>query len=119
MKAEYANVECLVCKLLLSTVVQDERRMEGQTETTTQRTRPNLTPATSTMSLLMRKMNHGSYPLLSRTVLCAQYYPLEQEPVPPANSRGKRMSLSPYKNYLISSVLPRRNEDPQDCLGIL
>ena len=98
MKAEYDNVERLVCKLLLSTVAQDEWRMEGQTETTAQRTRFNLTSATSTMSLLKKKKNQGSYTLLSQTVLCAEYSSLEQELMSPANSRGKRLPLSPSKN---------------------
>lgn len=40
LKAEYANVERLICRLLVSTVAQDGRRTaEGPRETSTQRTR--------------------------------------------------------------------------------
>ena len=55
-------------------------------------------PPTSSMSLLLKKMNHGSHPLLCWIVICANGCPLEQEPLQPANPRGKRFSLSPLKH---------------------
>ena len=107
MKAEYPNVERLVSDC------GGSGRRKGQHNHT--KNTLHLTSGTSSMSLLMRKMNHGSHPLLSWTVLCAKG-PLEQEPLPPANS------LCPCHQLIIKLiflVLPRRNEDSEDCLGVL
>ena len=60
------------------------------------------------MSLLMRKMNQGSHPLLSWTVLCAKGPSLEQKPLPPANPQGKHMPLSPPKSTHFFDVTQKK-----------
>ena len=120
MKAEYGNVEHLVSRLPVSTVAQDERwTADGGRANRNNHTKNSLglTSAASSMSRLIRKMNHSSHPLSSWTVSCANGPPPEQGPLPPANPRGKRIPSHHLWIKLMSFGVTQKKRKPSRLPG--